>query len=261
MEYDKVLDLDSNQNIKQKDQDSPLTTTTANPKEAEYQNMNISDISSLNLHRNIEKLNLSYNVIETLPKLFLSYSKLVYLDLSYNELSSVDCIRNCVNLRILLLKRNNLKNLQFVFYLKSLEHIDLAENLLIINSTIIRYLKCNNQLISICLEGNYNYDFNAVKFAILEVLDTIEYLDNVKIYSKNEIKLVSVYTSYKTKNGDNLKVKNIKDYIKAKKYDYSLNNEYYDNLKSTVNMAKSKPKTKTKKSSYFFQNNIDIKDP
>ena len=220
----------------------------------------IKDIDELNNDKEkIQKINLSHNLLSEIKEFFI-FPKLVYLDLSFNRIYSLDSLSPLSNLEILILSNNYINDIyKSLYYLKKLQHLDLSKNRIDMNnSLIISSLKENPELISLLLKDNINYDFDKTKFLCLEKLSKLTFLDAVKISAttfdlNKPIKKCFVYA--KDIKGNLKKIRTLKEYIKFKKNDFNNNEEEYDN-----NFKNNKEKIENNiqklyngyKSSYYF---------
>jgi Leucine-rich repeat (LRR) protein len=87
-------------------------------------NMNISDISFLEMFPNLISLDLSFNNIKDLEPIN-NLKKLKKLNISYNLFDSVKGLENCTNLEQLYMVFNNISDITELKYLSSLKTIDL----------------------------------------------------------------------------------------------------------------------------------------
>jgi Leucine-rich repeat (LRR) protein len=198
--------------------------------------------------KKLEKLSLANNNFTEFTKSFLNLSGLIFLDLSNNKLTKISNIKNCVLLEVLILSNNEIKTISGELgFLRNLQHLDLSFNKLYIADSTIKSLAANMDLISLCLCGNLNFQFNEIKYKCLEWLKKLEFLENTQIFFKKENNAKRVNIQVSTKSGDKKQIRTIKEYIKLKMNDYENNSDLY----KTENNY-SKQIDKTLKSSYYY---------
>jgi Leucine-rich repeat (LRR) protein len=212
---------------------------------------------------NIQKLNLSSNKFNEITRSFLKFENLILLDISYNQITKIENIKNCVNLEVLLISHNELKTLGVSLApLKKLQHCDLSYNKLYITNSTIKSFQYNQDLISLSLQGNMNYDFEKFSYKCLDELMNLEYLDNFKIFAKKDpkIKSVPVKIEFAIGTGEKKKVKTLKEYIKVKRNDINENYQFYNTTAETKeNLAKNKNQNKYENTTSYYYLNKSIK--
>ena len=99
-------------------------------------------------------------------------------------------------------------------------------NKITISDIIVKKLKFNKMMKSVNLEGNTNYNFNELKFKILENVESICILDNKEIFRSKPRVIVKSVSDFKIFFRSGIRqelsgkphfLKKIKDYIKFKK--------------------------------------------
>ncbi len=201
----------------------------------------------------ILRINLSKNQFYEITDVFLDFRNLVSLDMTENYIENITNLYFLVNLEILMLAKNFISKIGNVLSsLQKLQFLDLSFNKIIVDDVLIKTLSQNKNLFSLSLRGNINYNFEKVKNWCLEFTDNLEMLDTLVIYHKKSEKVIFNNTvDYKTKKGENFKIKTLKDYMKIrlkdieqneheKLYDEEENNNYNirKNFRSNVNFER-----------------------
>jgi len=231
---------------------------------------NLEDIAEIieDNYERFENLNFSCNNFKEISPIFQNFENLIYLDMSQNRISKIDNLYCCYKLEVLNLSCNQLKFISSNFNkLKNLTNLNLKYNQLFLNDSMIKTFKDNPKLVSLSLEGNVNYNFEDIKYKCIDMLDKIQYLDDVKIFNRIQKKVLPpVNISVSMKKGNNVNIRKIKDYIKIKKKDYNENLKLYktesNDVKSkTINnnylkMYGSAPNNNLTSSYYFLNKNI-----
>ena len=212
-----------------------------------------------------QKIILSHNLLTEINEFFI-FPRLIYLDLSFNQIQKLENFAPLSELEILILSNNFIREIYRAFFpLRKLQHLDLSHNRIDIpNSSIISSLKENKELFSLLLKENINYDFQKVKFLCLEKLEKLTFLDAIKIVSNTSIdlnkKIKKAFVTVQGIKGNDKKICTLKDYIKFKKDDLKNNEKVYkenmDDNKERINQNISKLNQGTK-SSYYFLNFLD----
>ena len=212
-----------------------------------------------------QKIILSHNLLTEINEFFI-FPRLIYLDLSFNQIQKLENFSPLSELEILILSNNFIRGIYRAFFpLRKLQHLDLSHNRIDIpNSSIISSLKENKELLSLLLKDNINYDFQKVKFLCLEKLEKLTFLDAIKIVSNTSIdlnkKIKKAFVTVQGIKGNDKKICTLKDYIKFKKDDLKNNEKEYkenmDDNKERINQNISKLNQGTK-SSYYFLNFLD----
>ena len=212
-----------------------------------------------------QKIILSHNLLTEINEFFI-FPRLIYLDLSFNQIQKLENFAPLSELEILILSNNFIREIYRAFFpLRKLQHLDLSHNRIDIpNSSIISSLKENKELFSLLLKENINYDFQKVKFLCLEKLEKLTFLDAIKIVSNTSIdlnkKIKKAFVTVQGIKGNDKKICTLKDYIKFKKDDLKNNEKEYkenmDDNKERINQNISKLNQGTK-SSYYFLNFLD----
>ena len=212
-----------------------------------------------------QKIILSHNLLTEINEFFI-FPRLIYLDLSFNQIQKLENFSPLSELEILILSNNFIREIYRAFFpLRKLQHLDLSHNRIDIpNSSIISSLKENKELFSLLLKDNINYDFQKVKFLCLEKLEKLTFLDAIKIVSNTNIdlnkKIKKAFVTVQGIKGNDKKICTLKDYIKFKKDDLKNNEKEYkenmDDNKERISQNISKLNQGTK-SSYYFLNFLD----
>ena len=212
-----------------------------------------------------QKIILSHNLLTEINEFFI-FPRLIYLDLSFNQIQKLENFAPLSELEILILSNNFIREIYRAFFpLRKLQHLDLSHNRIDIpNSSIISSLKENKELFSLLLKDNINYDFQKVKFLCLEKLEKLTFLDAIKIVNNTSIdlnkKIKKAFVTVQGIKGNDKKICTLKDYIKFKKDDLKNNEKEYkenmDDNKERINQNISKLNQGTK-SSYYFLNFLD----
>ena len=212
-----------------------------------------------------QKIILSHNLLTEINEFFI-FPRLIYLDLSFNQIQKLENFAPLSELEILILSNNFIREIYRAFFpLRKLQHLDLSHNRIDIpNSSIISSLKENKELFSLLLKDNINYDFQKVKFLCLEKLEKLTFLDAIKIVSNTSIdlnkKIKKAFVTVQGIKGNDKKICTLKDYIKFKKDDLKNNEKVYkenmDDNKERISQNISKLNQGTK-SSYYFLNFLD----
>lgn len=212
-----------------------------------------------------QKIILSHNLLTEINEFFI-FPRLIYLDLSFNQIQKLENFAPLSELEILILSNNFIREIYRAFFpLRKLQHLDLSHNRIDIpNSSIISSLKENKELFSLLLKDNINYDFQKIKFLCLEKLEKLTFLDAIKIVSNTNIdlnkKIKKAFVTVQGIKGNDKKIYTLKDYIKFKKDDLKNNEKEYkenmDDNKERINQNISKLNQGTK-SSYYFLNFLD----
>ena len=212
-----------------------------------------------------QKIILSHNLLTEINEFFI-FPRLIYLDLSFNQIQKLENFSPLSELEILILSNNYIREIYRAFFpLRKLQHLDLSHNRIDIpNSSIISSLKENKELFSLLLKDNINYDFQKVKFLCLEKLEKLTFLDAIKIVSNTNIdinkKIKKAFVTVQGIKGNDKKICTLKDYIKFKKDDLKNNEKEYkenmDDNKERISQNISKLNQGTK-SSYYFLNFLD----
>lgn len=229
----------------------------------EMQNQGLETISNVvYLNDNafiIQKLLFNNNKLTDITE-FFPFRNLIYLDLSYNQISKLDNLSPLSNVEILILSNNLIKSIGFnLVSLNRLQHLDIGFNLLEVNDgSLIRSLKFNSELISLVLNGCIDYDYERCKYYCLDILPKIEFLDTVVLIEQKKPKQNSKsYVSVKTKDGKKKKVSTLNDYIKLRQADFEKNQHLYNkNSSQQVNQSNSK-KEREGLSSYYYSHIIN----
>ena len=209
-----------------------------------------------------QKIILSHNLLTEINEFFI-FPRLIYLDLSFNQIQKLENFSPLSELEILILSNNFIREIYRAFFpLRKLQHLDLSHNRIDIpNSSIISSLKENKELFSLLLKDNINYDFQKVKFLCLEKLEKLTFLDAIKIVSNTNIdinkKIKKAFVTVQGIKGNDKKICTLKDYIKFKKDDLKNNEKEYkenmDDNKERISQNISKLNQGTKSSYYFFK--------
>ena len=225
--------------------------------------VNIDEL--INNNDKYQKIILSHNLLTEINEFFI-FPRLIYLDLSFNQIQKLENFAPLSELEILILSNNFIREIYRAFFpLRKLQHLDLSHNRIDIpNSSIISSLKENKELFSLLLKDNINYDFQKVKFLCLEKLEKLTFLDAIKIVSNTSIdlnkKIKKAFVTVQGIKGNDKKICTLKDYIKFKKDDLKNNEKEYkenmDDNKERINQNISKLNQGTK-SSYYFLNFLD----
>ena len=212
-----------------------------------------------------QKIILSHNLLTEINEFFI-FPRLIYLDLSFNQIQKLENFSPLSELEILILSNNFIREIYRAFFpLRKLQHLDLSHNRIDIpNSSIISSLKENKELFSLLLKDNINYDFQKIKFLCLEKLEKLTFLDAIKIVSNTNIdlnkKIKKAFVTVQGIKGNDKKICTLKDYIKFKKDDLKNNEKEYkenmDDNKERISQNISKLNQGTK-SSYYFLNFLD----
>ena len=222
----------------------------------------ISNIIELNENKDkYQRITLSHNKLTEIKELFI-FPNLVYLDLSYNNIEKLKNLFPLKNLEILILSNNLLRGINTnLFPLKKLQHLDLSNNKIDMkNNIIINALKENEELISLLLFGNYNYNFEKSKYLCLENLKKINFLDAKKIISdkskeNKKKKNIRAYISVQGIKGNQKNISTLNEYIKFKLDDFKNNEKnYQDNMKSNQQKYEQNLKEleNENKTSYYY---------
>ena len=219
----------------------------------------------INNNDKYQKINLSHNLLTEINEFFI-FPRLIYLDLSFNQIQKLENFSPLSELEILILSNNFIREIYRAFFpLRKLQHLDLSHNRIDIpNSSIISSLKENKELFSLLLKDNINYDFQKVKFLCLEKLEKLTFLDAIKIVNNTSIdlnkKIKKAFVTVQGIKGNDKKICTLKDYIKFKKDDLKNNEKEYkenmDDNKERISQNISKLNQGTK-SSYYFLNFLD----
>ena len=146
--------------------------------------------------------------------------------------------------------------------MKKLQHLDLSHNQIDVEkSLVISALKENQELISLLLNDNINYDFQTTKYLCLEKLQKLNFLDGIKIINNLNIDLnkdiKKAFITVKGIKGNGKKVSTLNEYIKFKMNDIKNNEkEYKENItdnKERINQNIQKLNKGTKSSYYFLK--------
>ena len=209
-----------------------------------------------------QKINLSHNMLTEIKEFFI-FPRLVYLDLGFNRIEKLEYLSSLTELEILILSNNYIKEIyRALFPLKKLQHLDLSNNLIEVEkSLVISALKENKELISLLLKDNINYDFQKTKFMCLEKLQKLNFLDGIKIVNDLNIDLnkdiKKAFITVKGIKGNDKKVSTLNEYIKFKMNDIKNNEkEYEENMndnKEKINQNIQKLNKGSKSSYYFFK--------
>ena len=209
-----------------------------------------------------QKIILSHNLLTEINEFFI-FPRLIYLDLSFNQIQKLENFAPLSELEILILSNNFIREIYRAFFpLRKLQHLDLSHNRIDIpNSSIISSLKENKELFSLLLKDNINYDFQKVKFLCLEKLEKLTFLDAIKIVSNTNIdlnkKIKKAFVTVQGIKGNDKKICTLKEYIKFKKNDLENNEkdykENFNDNKERINLNISKLNQGTKSSYYFFK--------
>jgi len=176
----------------------------------------------------LQYLNYSFNRIKVMDNSLYHLSAVTTLDLSHNEINKIQNLDNCVNIKYLNLSHNNIQFVEGLYTLPQLEILNLSHNKIQICDVILKKLKFNKILRSLCLAGNPNYDFSTLKFKILENVESICILDDIEIFKRtkkfkaksatiSDFKLFFKSGSKPQMSEKKHNLKKIKDYIKFKK--------------------------------------------
>ena len=211
---------------------------------------------------NYQKINVSHNLLTEINEFFI-FPKLVYLDLSFNRIQKLEYLSPLTELEILILSHNFLRDIyRSLFPLKKLQHLDLSHNQIDVEkSLVISALKENQELISLLLNNNINYDFQTTKYLCLEKLQKLNFLDGIKIVNNLNIDLnkdiKKAFITVKGIKGNGKKVSTLNEYIKFKMNDIKNNEkEYKENItdnKERINQNIQKLNKGTKSSYYFLK--------
>jgi hypothetical protein len=254
---------------KSKSNKSHITTEDINEMEefAEYEqtkqdNVDLENNTFLNENAaTIQKLNFSNNSFTEVTSYFLRFENLILLDMSNNKIKNIDNLKFLLKVEVLLFANNEVRNISSVTYgLKNLRHVDFSNNKLICNDSLLKCFKFNKNLISLVIKGNVNYDFDTMKFKCLEMLLSLEYLDNVQIYLKKIIKKHSINIDVNTKSGAKKQVKTLVEYIKLRKEEMKENPNLFE--KSQIDSSKLTSGVGVNKyafsSAYYYLNKLDL---
>ena len=150
--------------------------------------VNIDEL--INNNDKYQKINLSHNLLTEINEFFI-FPRLIYLELSFNQIQKLENFAPLSELEILILSNNFIREIYRAFFpLKKLQHLDLSNNRIDIEkSSIISALKENKELFSLLLKDNINYDFQKVKFLCLEKLEKLTFLDAIRIVTNTNIDL------------------------------------------------------------------------
>ena len=212
-----------------------------------------------------QKINLSNNLLTEISEFFI-FPKLIYLDLSFNQIQRLENFSPLSELEILILSNNYIRDIyKSLFPLRKLQHLDLSKNKIDMeNSSIISVLKENKELFSLLLKDNINYDFQKVKYLCLEKLEKLNFLDAIRIVSNTNLELNrEIQKSYITVQGikgNGKKISTLKEYIKFKKDDLTNNEkEYKENFNNNLERINQNIKklNESSKSSYYFLKYLD----
>lgn len=175
----------------------------------------------------ILKMNLSKNQFYEITDDFLDFRNLVCLDMTENYLENITNLHYLVNLEILILAKNFISDIGNVLSsLQNLQFLDLCFNKLFVNDLLVKNLAQNKNLFSLSLRGNLNYHFEKVKIKCLELTENLEILDTVTIFHKRHEKIIINNTvDYKTKKGEKVKIKTLKDYMNVRIKDLEENKD------------------------------------
>ncbi|MCQ2816594.1 MAG: leucine-rich repeat domain-containing protein, partial [archaeon] len=211
----------------------------------------IKGIEFLNVNsENIQKISLANNNLKSLPE-FFKFPNLIYLDLSHNLINKLQDLAPLSNLEILILAHNSISKIGLhLASLKKLKHLDLSFNIFSMkDNSIIRSFKYNPQLMSLVLEGNFEYNYENAKFLCLELLKQIEFLDRIQIVNnkKTNTKINHTYVKAKGKKNESKKIRTMQDYINFKMEDMENNTEEYDKIMQQETQKKKKKEKKDKK--------------
>lgn len=210
----------------------------------------------------ILRLNLSKNQFYEITDCFLDFRNLVSLDMTENYLENITNLHYLVNLEILILAKNFISNIGNVLTsLENLQFLDLCFNKMVVNDMLMKTLAQNKNLFSLSLRGNLNYDFEKIKIKCLEMTDNLEILDTIVIYNRRPEKIaLDSHIDYKTKKGEKVKIKTLKDYMnvrmtdlneKEKERNNAKNNDsYIEQIKNRNNKKKLQPR------SYYYYSNL-----
>lgn len=234
----------------------------------------------------LQKLTLQKNRFIEIPDNFINFSNLVYLDMTENYLENITNLYYLNNLEVLILSKNFINNIGNVLTsLQKLQFLDLCYNKLDIDDMLIKTISQNTNLFSLSLRGNDNYDFEKVRIKCLEYTKNLEILDTITIFTSNKKSENLIFNStvdVKSKKGERVKVKTLKDYMDFKIRDYEENedsytensnsntNNYDSNFNSNLNkksktkdsyienlLAKNK-KSINPKSFYYYSNSVNF---
>lgn len=205
----------------------------------------------------LDNLMLSGNNLKVIPPLFLKFENLLSLDISNNGITKIENFQNLLNLNFLNISKNQIKNIgTSLAHMKKLKSLDISSNSIWINDSLIRLLTCNKELTSLSMKGNQDYDFDKLKYKCLDMLENLEVLDDVKIYTKNNTKnLLKLDFKIKTSRGEKKNVKYIKDYIKVKRNDMKYINDTEESFKIKSQSMSSK---KFMATTYYYTNKFNF---
>jgi hypothetical protein len=179
--------------------------------------------------QHIHHINYSFNMIKQMDNSLFYLGYVMTIDLSNNDIKKIQNLDNCLNLKYLNLSHNQIQFIEGIYHLHHLEVLDLSFNKIAIGEIVIKKLKFNKMLKSLNLDGNPNYNFEELKYKILDNIESVCVLDNKEIFktrSKLKAKSNSEFKIF-FKSGGKQEIsdrphnlKTIKDYIRFKKYFY-----------------------------------------
>lgn len=227
------------------------------------QNKNLESITNIpdlmENCNNYNKIILSFNKLTRINEFFI-FQNVIYLDLSNNFIQKLETFYNLQNLETLLLNNNSIEHiLMSLKNLSNLTHLDLSNNRIDMSDNVtIKALKYNPKLKILLVKGNINYNFQTIKYACLDSIRSLKYLDGEKIIGtvRRNRSLQKSYIKIKGMNGNSKQICGLKEYIQFKINDIKDNNDY-KNENNTNNdfisrMRLDKRSKEKNSSNYYF---------
>ena len=213
--------------------------TTINFGDNKNGNINITNFTNNNKFKNIELLDLSFNLINDV-KFLIFFKNLQKLNISFNN------IDNLIDLLSLLKHFNQLKELNLIEneFNKNIYNTDILNNSIFNN--INEYLNSPN------VNNMYKNQLNSYRSCILINMNNIISLDNINV-TKEEKKEALKLSEYKL-NSIDVKSSNFSIYNSNKKDD----NKYINSLKENKNITSNNNNTKKELNSISDFNNFII---
>jgi len=240
----------SNENVSSlsyKDEESSIRIKNT----SDYDLIEILERSSKNLDRldfiviankyvqYIQQMNYSKNRIKNMDDSLFYLGNIIVIDLSHNLITKIQNLDNCLKLRYFNISNNHIQILEGLYHLQQLEVLDVSYNNIKMDDIFIKKIRFNKSLKSINLEGNPNYNFEELKYKILENVNTVCALDNIEIFkhrnkpkakSTSDFKLFFQYGNQHSITDKPHNLKSVKDYIKFKKLFYQEEKKIKNNL-------------------------------
>ena len=148
--------------------------------EIEFKNKGIEDLTGIEKFTSLKYLNMSYNNISSIPDLS-SLTQLEFLDLSYNNIKDVSNLSNCTSLQELYLKGFEIEDISPLNKLTNLTILDIGSQSLINDFSVLNNFK--------------NLVVLNIRYTSINGLDFLEDLDNLNVLNIsgiNEVDLTPV---------------------------------------------------------------------